>query len=180
VILLGFWYNVNVLYQEAKTMKHVEKILSVLEAEPEATYKKIGEAIGVSSQRAQQICKAQNIKTCKIRGRRPANPHTQWRNRYGGTEKIASHFVGGASEITAAAFFMRQGIPTYRAVAFCGRADLVIDVDGKLLAVEVRSAKKNLSGRLCYAVPVDKTRYDILALVEPDGTVTVKDFSSGQ
>lgn len=93
--------------------------------------------------------------------------------KYHGTElKLPSTVIGGASELQCAADLLRRGVPVYRALTQCSSCDLVIDIDGNLVRVEVRSAKRNGGGQLRYPMPRDRLRYDVLALVEPDGRVT--------
>lgn len=153
-------------------MSALEKIRAMLTVNKNASAADLAAAANVSRQRVHQICKAEGISI--VDRRRRAGEPKQWSNHFGGDKKLSSHFIGGASELTAAADLLRRGIPVYRAVTFVSSADIVIDINGKLLRVEVRSAKRNQDGCLRYPMPADRARYDILALVEPDGTVTYK------
>lgn len=153
-------------------MSALEEIRAALALNPSASAADLASEASISRQRVHQICKAEGIKLMDRR-RREGRP-AQWTNHFGGERKLSSHFIGGASELTAAADLLRRGIPVYRAVTFVSSADLVIDLDGDLLRVEVRSAKRNQDGSLRYPMPANRARYDILALVEPDGKVTYK------
>jgi hypothetical protein len=92
--------------------------------------------------------------------------------KYHGTEQyLPSNFIGAASELQCAADLLRRGVHVFRSLTPCSGSDLVMDLAGELLRVEVRSAKRNGSGQLTYPRPAE-VRYDVLALVEPDGRVT--------
>lgn len=153
-------------------MSALEKIHAALAVNPSASASDLALSSGVSRQRVHQICKAEGIVIADRRRRE--GRAKQWETHFGGGQKLSSLFVGGASELTAAADLLRRGIPVYRAVTFASAADLVIDKDGALLRIEVRSAKRSQNGALRYPMPADRARYDILALVEPDGKVTYK------
>lgn len=149
----------------------LEKILNEIRENPSVT---AGELVGkfeVSRQYISQITKANKI---TLQRRRFKYQDRVWTNHFGGKMQLASHFVGGASELTAASDLLRKGVPVYRALTFVGKADLIIDINDRLLKVEVKSAKRNKCGHLTYAKPVDEKRYDILALVEPNGAVTYR------
>lgn len=158
-------------------MAALAKILELLSENPSRTISEIAALVGVTRQRVSQICAANGIKAKD--GRRGAKPRKApipggWKNHFGGPHALSSHFIGGASELCACADLLRKGVPVYRAVTFVSSADLIIDCRGRLMRVEVRSAKRNSSGSLRYPVPSDKTRYDVLALVEGTGAVTYK------
>lgn len=153
-------------------MSALEKIRAALADAPNSSAAELATVAGISRQRVHQICKAAGI-VLVDRRRRGGEPR-QWANHFGGEKKLPSHFIGGASELTAAADLLRRGIPVYRAVTFVSSADLVIDRDGRLLRIEVRSAKRNQDGSLRYPMPANRARYDVLALIEPDGKVTYK------
>lgn len=152
-------------------MSAIEQIKQILAEDADSTAAIIATKIGVSRQRVHQICKAAGVTL--FDGRRRGGS-AAWSNHFGGPEVLSSHFVGGASELTACADLLRRGIPVYRAVTFVSAADLVIDFRGALLRVEVKSAKRNNSNSLRYPMPADRSRYDILALVESNGAVTYK------
>ena len=153
-------------------MSALEKIRAALALNPSASASDLASEASISRQRVYQICKSEGI--VLVDRRRLDGRPAQWTNHFGGEMKLSSHFIGGASELTAAADLLRRGIPVYRAVTFVSSADLVIDLDGELLRVEVRSAKRNQNGSLRYPMPANRARYDILALVEADGKVTYK------
>ena len=158
-------------------MKTSEKVRAALEANPCSSAADLAQAVGVTRQRVHQICRAEGLKPKDMRrGFKPgrkSDPNWVRPNHFGGQKQLSSHFTGGASELTASADLLRRGVPVYRALTFVSAADLIIDLDGRLLRVEVRSAKRNASGHIRYAAP-QKGRYDVLALVEPDGSVTYR------
>ena len=148
-----------------------EKILAEVAENPSITASELAEKFKVSRQYISLIKKANNI---KLRRSGLKDRSRVWTNHFGGEVKLSSHFIGGASELTAAADLLRRGVPVYRALTFVGKADLIADFDDKLLRIEVKSAKRYSDGGLRYGMPVDKKRYDVLALVEPSGVVTYK------
>lgn len=77
--------------------------------------------------------------------------------------------IGAASELVVAAYLMQRGITVYRAMSAAAACDLIVDFDGDLFKIEVRSAKRDTSGKLVFSTP--EPRYDLLALVTPDGLV---------
>jgi len=155
-----------------------DTIVAMLRDRRGVTAKELAEGAGVTRQRVSQVLKELGVTIRK--GRRVSHPsrrrgariRTDTSRRPG--SELGSHFVGGASELTAAAALLRRGIPVYRALTFCSACDLIIEMGGKLLRVEVRSARRSRTGHLAYPVPADRVRYDVLALVERDGTVTFK------
>ena len=169
-IMFAFMYHVKCIFKGVD-MSALDRIKSALSENHAATAAELAQHAGVSRQRVYQICKAAGITLS--RAARPIEPR-QWSSHFGLQEKLSSHFIGGASECSAAADLLRKGIPVYRAMTFVSSADLVIDRNGELLRVEVRSAKRNINGTLRYPMPIDRSRYDVLALVEPDGAVTYK------
>lgn len=105
----------------------------------------------------------------------------QARSYHGTDVRLPSNFVGGASELQCAADLLRRGVPVWRSLTSCASCDLVIRFAGHLARVEVRSGKRTRGGDLRYPRPVDTTRYDVLAIVEPDGRVTYKpDIFNGE
>lgn len=153
-------------------MSALEKIRACLSVHPDSSATDLAADAGISRQRVYQICRSAGIELTDKRRRK--GDAKQWVNHFGGTQSVSSNFIGGASELTASADLLRRGIPVYRALTFVSAADLVIDLGGELKRVEVRSAKRNKAGSLRYPMPADRSRYDFLALVEPDGTVTYK------
>jgi len=77
--------------------------------------------------------------------------------------------IGAASELVVAAYLMQRGITVYRAMSAAASCDLIVDFEGCLFKIEVRSAKRDMSGKLVFSSP--EPRYDLLALVTPDGAV---------
>jgi hypothetical protein len=77
---------------------------------------------------------------------------------------------GAARELLVCADLIIRGIVAFRALSPDSPCDLVILKDGKLLRVEVTSAKRKNDGAYTYS-PHDPDRYDILALVFGDKTI---------
>ena len=125
---------------------------------------------GVTRQRIYQVAAKAGVKLADGRARRREVPR-QWATHFGVAAAIPPQFTGAAGETTAAAWLLRRGIPVYRSMAPVGSCHLVAPVGDRLLRVEVRCAKRNGSGVLQYARPTSD-RYDVLSLVEPDGSVT--------
>lgn len=152
-------------------MNTLDRIRAVIAENPSSTASAIAANVGVSRQRVHQLCKIGVITLPDGRRRGWSGKRA---NHFGVGKPLPPHFVGGASELSACADLLRRGVPVYRAVTFVSAADLIIDLQGELKRVEVRSAKRNGSGSLRYPMPVDRAMYDVLALVEPDGNVTYK------
>jgi len=71
------------------------------------------------------------------------------------------------SELLAAADLLKHGFEVYRNVSPQGSSDLIILKEGKMLSVEVRTARKdNKTGRI--HCPKKNLRSNILALVFKD------------
>lgn len=158
-------------------MNIVKKIKAAVLENPEIYVSEMARKLGVSRQYIHQICKKHEIKLIKGWDRKELTDNAIERSKsiYHFGAKASCVFIGGASELTASADLLRRGIPVYRALAFVGPADLVINLDGKLLRVEVRSARRKKDGGLSYCTPpINEDRYDVLALVEPNGGVTYK------
>ena len=153
-------------------LQKIDIIKAALAEKPRSSALDLAKETGLTRQRVYQLCKEHGIKLVDKRFTRPVG--AQWTNHFGGAEKLTSHFIGGASELTACADLLRRGVPVYRALTFVSAAALVMDLGGRLLRVEVKSAKRTQKGTLTYQSPYYPDRYDILALVEPDGSVTYK------
>jgi hypothetical protein len=68
---------------------------------------------------------------------------------------------------------LRRGIPVYRALTSVSSCDLIVDISGKLLRIEVRSARLHDDGRLAFPAPTPG-RYDVIALVDQHSGVTYR------
>lgn len=146
------------------------QILSELDRDPSLTQGQLASIVGSTRAYVSAVLSKAQRKAGRLPRIRPA---PQWTNHFGGSQPLPTAIIGAAGELFAAATLLRQGIPTYRAQAPACPADLVIDVHGTLLRVEVRSAKRGPDGHLRYSTP-QSGRYEVLALVEPSGVVTFR------
>lgn len=79
--------------------------------------------------------------------------------------------AGALNELLAAADLMRKGFAVFRALSPACHCDLVVVGKARALRIEVTSAKRYPDGVLRFPKHRDTSRYDILALVLPDGSV---------
>jgi len=152
-------------------MEHM--ILELIAKEPSLSQADAARRLGISRQRVSQLCKQHGLKLAKgtkgirkdSKARTGPNP-----NHFGHPRgRSNSAFIGAASEAVVAAYLMQRGIPVYRSMSPVASCDLIADFDGALFKIEVRSAKRDKSGRLVFGLPQE--RYDLIALVPPDGLV---------
>lgn len=148
-------------------------ILDLIAKEPGLSQADAARRLGVSRQRVSQLCKQHNLTLPKgAKGVRKdpklrAGPNP---NHFGHPRgRSNSAFIGAASEAVVAAYLMQRGIPVYRSMSPVAACDLIADFDGALFKIEVRSAKRDKTGRLIFTMPQE--RYDLMALVAPDGQV---------
>lgn len=153
-------------------MNTSEQLREMVEENPATTASIAAAELGVSKQRISQIAKKDGIKLRDGRMDKASVRDRKWCNHWGGDERLSSNFIGGASELIAASDLLRHGIPVYRALTSVSSCDLIADVDGTLLRVEVKSARLN-NGRLTFG-GVRHCRYDVLALVDQRGDVTYR------
>ena len=154
-------------------MNTTEQLKELVKNNPATTVAIASTEIGVSKQRISQIAKKHGLKLRDGRQDKASNRDREWRNHWGSPEKLSSHFIGGASELIASADLLRRGIPVYRALTFLSSCDLIANVSGVLLRLEVRSARLKQDGRLAYASP-NADRYDVIVLVDQDSNVTYR------
>ncbi|KQO78140.1 hypothetical protein ASF36_13990 [Methylobacterium sp. Leaf90] len=154
-----------------------DRILAALAADPKLTARDLAERLEISKQRVHQILRDAGMKAApSIRGRRPITTarHAEGRmNGLGSLGRLAPSFVGAAQELVVCVDLMRRGAHVYRAMSHASPADLIAAIGDRLLRIEVRSGRRNTEGRLSYSQP-QAGRYDVLAVVEPDGAVTYK------
>lgn len=93
-----------------------------------------------------------------------------WRAQFGSAERMSTSLVGACSELIAAADLMRRGLIVCRSLSPVSSYDLVVDVEGQLIRVEVRSGRRKDDGRVYCAVP-DRGRFDVLAIVDQHARV---------
>lgn len=153
-------------------MDTITSFRTALQANPGISAKQLAELLGVTRSRVYQLAKNEGMVLA-----RPLYPHMprepyRGANRFGGDAILSCHYVGGISELVVCADLLRRGFPVYRAVTFHSAADLVTDIRGRLIRVEVRSATRDNDGFLRFARPTDASRYDLLAAVEPDNIVS--------
>lgn len=94
----------------------------------------------------------------------PFTPEAQW--------EIPASTVGAIGELAVAADLLRRGFEVYRAVSPAASCDLLVQRDGSVYRVEVRATRRDRTGGLQNRVTSkDLGRYDVMALVEPDGAI---------
>lgn len=154
-----------------------EKLLALIAERSDITQAMAARELGVSRQRINQVCRREGIELARAaQAPKRSSPmsYTERRKR-----EVVNHFgvagarpnptfTGAASEMTVVADLLRRGISVYRAVAHVAPFDIVADYKGALVRVEVRSA------RLGSTTLPPRAKYDVLALVFPDGNVTYR------
>jgi hypothetical protein len=81
------------------------------------------------------------------------------------TGHLYNHITtGSVSELVAAADLMRRGCDVFRQLSYTMSCDLVAQLNGELLRVEVRTGRRTASGKV-YCGRQGKGCYDILAIV---------------
>jgi hypothetical protein len=171
-------YDVNCYINQPTNgtpMSKTDDILAAVRADKTITATALIERFAVSRQHIYALCKRHGLKLRRSLQRPRARPERKPTGHFGqAAGALSTHFIGGASELTACADLLRRGVPVYRAITFVSAADLIIDFRGKLIRVEVRSAKRNNNGPLRYQAPINRSRYEVLALVDGHGAVTYK------
>lgn len=168
----------------AREGETLSKIKALLEDNPSATTAEVAAALGVSRQNIYTIVKREGIKLARGRQRcGPISAAERERRWPGGRRhdrttadgmRLATAVVGGASELIVCADLLLRGAAVYRSVAYHCMADLVADIGGRLLRVEVRSARRTVQGHLRYPSPGPDRVFDVLALVDRDRCVTYR------
>lgn len=82
-----------------------------------------------------------------------------------GNERIGASNVGAAHELVVCVDLLRHGWTVFRNVSPVGCADLVAVRDGKIIMVEVTTARRTAGGSLSFSPRSTRHRYDVLALV---------------
>lgn len=156
----------------AQNTKTHELLAELLRANPSITGQEAADLLGVSRQRVQQIVKKFGfaISDGRTKSAIKAVRYAAYPEAY---DKVPKTHVGGANELLVAAYLLARGIPTYRSLTVSSRCDLIADIRGKFVGIEVKTAYKTASGHLNHGF-IDKTRYDVLALVDPSGAITFR------
>lgn len=84
---------------------------------------------------------------------------------------------GAASELIAAVDLMRRGFHVYRNLDPTGHADLIVGIASglKLFRIEVKTGTLRRDGSPCVEVATKRGKFDILAVVLPDRSVSYFD-----
>lgn len=86
---------------------------------------------------------------------------------------LATATVGAIAELAVAADLMGRGYEVFRALSPSCSCDLALNIDGRLIRVEVRTGYLTKGGRLTYPRPKsDDGRNDIYAVRTKDGAIT--------
>ena len=144
-------------------------IKDAVSGNPAITAKEVAGLLGITRQAVHGHVKNLGLKLGDGRRGRVSSPRI-WTGHFGNEKKLTSHFIGGASEMIVCADLLKRGIPVYRAITFVSAADLVADMAGVLVRVEVKSVRRNQAGNINYKAP-NAHRFDLLALVDCDGAV---------
>lgn len=149
-----------------------ELLIDLLNANPALTGQEAADLLGISRQRVQQIVKKFGVQITDGRTK-SAIKAVRYASHPEAHDKVPKTHVGGANELLVAAYLLARGIPTYRSLTVSSRCDLIADICGKFVGIEVKTAYKNAKGHLFYG-PIDKDRFDVLALVDPSGAITFR------
>ncbi len=83
---------------------------------------------------------------------------------------IPTGSVGAVAELRVSAELLIKGYEVFRAVSSSCSCDLAVLKGGKLLRIEVRTGYLNTTSNKRYTnKPKDSSRYDVLAVMYPDG-----------
>jgi hypothetical protein len=163
-----------------KEMSTTDALSAALKADPSLTARDLAERFGISKQRVHQALASAEVKAAQApRGpRRPAGEGSRchapaWTNGLGSPGKLPTSVIGAALEMLVAADLMKRGAYVYRALSHTCPADMIAWMGERLIRVEVRAGRRDAAGRLSYSPP-DASRYDVLAVVDPDGLIVYK------
>jgi len=82
------------------------------------------------------------------------------------SEKVSKATTGAVSELVVAADLLRKGYEVFRAMSPACSCDLLINKNGSMKRIEVRSGYRTQDGMArCSFQPRDRGRSDILAIV---------------
>jgi hypothetical protein len=154
-----------------------EKIEALLKSNPNVTQAMAADAIGVSRQRINQVCKRHGIKLTSghFTPRIQASPSSPMAHHWAGHQwsKLNATTKAAIGETLVAADLMAKGFFVYRCLSQTGPCDLIAYGKSGLLRIEVRCGSVGRDGRLTCALP-ESGRYDILAIMAPDKTLQYK------
>lgn len=151
-------------------MNTTEQLIDLVNENPLTTVSMAAQILGVTRQRISQIAKKNQLVLRDGRMDKPTDKIREWANFFGGNDRLPTHFIGGSSELIAAAHLLRKGIPVFRSLTYTASFDLVAYIDGSLVRIEVKSARLQKNGRLSFP-PAKQDMYDVLALVDQKGNV---------
>ena len=114
------------------------------------------------------------MKYCSNRCRRLASAQTYKAERLKASEfssvKLNSGTLGAIHELLVCSDLLRRGASVFRSITPDALCDLLILIGPKLYRVEVTTGYVRLNGQINHP-PKDKNRFDVLAVVEHDGTI---------
>lgn len=84
--------------------------------------------------------------------------------------QLSSGTIGAISELIICVDLMKRGLAVFRAQSPSCPCDLVVIINGSPMGVEVTKGTRAADGTE-KGVPHDPSKYDILALVFPDGSI---------
>lgn len=144
-----------------------DRIMALCAEFPSSSAGEIAKLAGASRQTVYANCKKHGIILRDTRMRRNGAAKES-------TDQIPSIFTDGACELTVSANLLKSGIPVYRALSSVNSVNLVADVNGRLYRIEVRAIKRNGPIGLCLTAPGDRSKFDVLAMVDGVGNVTYR------
>lgn len=119
--------------------------------------------------RCGEICKSAKAaycgSACRTVARREAYRETHPKSA------VANGTIGAANELRVAADLMLNGFAVFRALSPVCMCDLIAAKGQSLLRVEVTTATRVIHG-VSYCTPHDPARYDVIAIVAPNGSIT--------
>lgn len=116
------------------TLQKIDIIKNALVENPDLSAIELAGIAGITRQYVYDLCRKHGV---LLRDARHTAEAKEWANHFGGNKRLTSHFIGGASELFAAADLLRRGIPVYRALTFLSAADMIADIGGRLIRIEV-------------------------------------------
>jgi hypothetical protein len=148
------------------------KIIEAFGTKPDITLADISALVGVSRSRVQQILSRHGLKTLGTRAYRFRNTSKRPDTityRYG--LPLAPNVSGKLSEIYVYVDLIRRGYEVYPSLCHTASCDIVAIKDGKIIKIEVRSARRRKNGNIEFMRPRQIARFDVLALVLNTGEV---------
>lgn len=147
------------------TSDHVKALRN---GDPKISAADIARKLEISRERARQILIELGLPTDTRKDRR-LRQYRNYAARIG--IKLSSHTIGCIGEMLVCADLMQKGWDVYRSISPHAPVDLMARRDRKTVAVEVRSGRKKLDGRVVFGKPLREKSWEVIAVVLPDGEI---------